>query len=109
MIDGLCNAEDSSMLSLRKPMQVRWKLREVMASRKVTNRKLAKVLGMHETQVSKLKANDFMPRINSERLGLLCKFLKCDLTDLLELADEKEAARLGNIWDEISSRTETYK
>ncbi len=54
---------------------LRWKLREVMARVKMTNRELAQVLGVHETSVSRMKTADTMPRIDGDTLNHLCNSL----------------------------------
>ncbi|VEP17685.1 conserved hypothetical protein [Hyella patelloides LEGE 07179] len=54
---------------------LRWKLREVMARVKMTNRELAQVLGVHETSVSRMKTADTMPRIDGDTLNHLCNAL----------------------------------
>jgi putative transcriptional regulator len=51
---------------------IRWKLREVMARGKVTNRELALYTSHHETSISRLKMTDSMPRIDGEMLNNLC-------------------------------------
>jgi len=62
------------MLTLRKQM-LRWKLREVMARAKITNRELATALNVHETSVSRMKTADTMPRIDGNTLDNLCNCL----------------------------------
>ena len=54
---------------------LRWKLREVMARAKITNRELAKALSVHETSVSRMKTADTMPRIDGDTLDNLCNCL----------------------------------
>lgn len=60
-----------------------WKLREIMARKKITNRELAKRLGLHETSIARLKASDTMPRINGKSLKNICRALECTPIDLL--------------------------
>lgn len=62
------------MLTLEKRM-LRWKLREVMARGKLTNRELAQTMGVHETSISRLKTADTMPRIDGDTLNHLCNSL----------------------------------
>lgn len=54
---------------------IRWKLREVMAQGKITNRELAQCIGHHETSVSRMKMSDTMPRIDGATLNNLCNGL----------------------------------
>lgn len=61
-----------------------------MARKRVTNRKLAECLGVHETSVSRLKTSDTMPRIDGEQLEKLCRALNCTPADLLEYTPEPE-------------------
>lgn len=63
---------------------IRWKLREIMAREKMTNRELAAKIGMHENSVSKLKSQDTLPRIGGETLNEICRALSCTPYDLIE-------------------------
>ncbi len=54
---------------------LRWRLREVMARAKITNRELALALNVHETSVSRMKTADTMPRIDGDTLDNLCNCL----------------------------------
>jgi putative transcriptional regulator len=70
-------------LPIEKSM-LRWKLREIMARKRITNRELAELIGNHETSISRLKNQDTMPRIDGETLESLCRALQCTPNDLLE-------------------------
>lgn len=59
------------MLVVKKTM-IRWKLRELMARAKITNRELAQYLGVHETSVSRMKNTDKMPRMDGDSIDSLC-------------------------------------
>ncbi len=72
------------MVSMLEMQMLRWRLREVMARKKVTNRELAHLLGVHETSISRLKTSDTMPRIDGNTLERLCDALNCTPEDLLE-------------------------
>lgn len=63
---------------------IKWKLNEVMAAKRVTNRALSQAIGIHENSVSRLRLSDKMPRISEERLDAICKALDCQPGDLLE-------------------------
>lgn len=54
---------------------LRWRLREVMARAKITNRELALALNVHETSISRMKTADTMPRIDGDTLNNLCNCL----------------------------------
>lgn len=77
-------------LKVRQPVVIRWKLREVMARNKVTNRHLAKALDMHEGSISRMKSADEMPRIDGKTLSKLCEELGCELLDLVEYVPDEE-------------------
>lgn len=69
---------------------LRWKLREVMARENMTNRRLAELIEIHETNVSNMKRRDTMPRLDGETLEAICKALNCTPNDLLEYIPEVE-------------------
>ena len=71
---------------------IRWKLRQVMADRNVTNRALAEKLGVHETSISNLKRRDTMPRVDGDLLDGLCKALACTPADLITYTDDDGTA-----------------
>ena len=74
---------------------IRWKLRQLMADRQVTNRALADALGIHETSVSNMKRRDDMPRVDGETLNILCNTLNCTPSDLIEYAADTDEAGGG--------------
>lgn len=75
-----------------QPM-IRWKLREVMARKKITNRALADAMGMHEGSISRLKALDEMPRMDGKTLSKFCEELNCSLFELVEYVSDVEASK----------------
>jgi len=84
----------SAALVKAKASKVRWKLREVMARRKITNKVLADELKVHQTSISRLKTQDVLPEIGGEMLGQLIDainklsaegFSFCSLSELIEL------------------------
>jgi putative transcriptional regulator len=62
---------------------IRWKLNELMAQQRKTNRDLAKFIGIHENSVYRLRKEDKMPRLNHDTLDKICEFLNCQPGDLL--------------------------
>ena len=77
--------------------KVSWKLREVLARRKITNKALAEKVGLHPTNISRLKSRDTLPAIGSEdierfRIAIteLSKepFGVCTLSELIELEED---------------------
>jgi putative transcriptional regulator len=74
-----------------------WKLRETLARRRVTNKALAEEIGIHATNVSRLKNRDTLPAIGSEdiekiRLAITKlsseEFGICLLSELIELKED---------------------
>lgn len=68
--------------------KIYWRLRRVMADRKVTNQSLAQQIGMHPVSISKLKNTDTLPQIGGETLAKLCDALRCVPSDLIEYAPD---------------------
>ncbi len=73
---------------------VRWKLREVMARRRITNKALAMELNVHPTSISRLRTQDLLPEIGGEVLGRIIDGINkltvegygdCTLEELTEL------------------------
>jgi putative transcriptional regulator len=62
----------SAVLCRWRVAKVFWKLRAVMADRKITNKALAEELGMNPVSISKLKNNEQLPEIGGEALGNIC-------------------------------------
>ncbi len=89
----------SAVLKLPTVSKVRWKLREVMARRKITNKALADELKVHPTSISRLKNQDVLPEIGGEALGQLINAINklsvkgygsCSLQELIELVPSDE-------------------
>ncbi|MEP0915435.1 helix-turn-helix transcriptional regulator [Leptolyngbya sp. FACHB-17] len=70
--------------------KIRWRLRVVMADRKITNQALSQVVGMHPVSISKLKNADDMPAIGGETLAKLCDALNCTPADLIQYVPDAE-------------------
>lgn len=77
-----------------QPM-IRWKLREVMARKKITNRALAEAMEMHEGSISRIKAMDEMPRMDGKTLSKFCEELDCSLDELIEYIADREIVKDG--------------
>lgn len=71
-------------------MTIRWRLREVMARQRMTNKRLAELMGVHPNAISSLKNQDSFPRIGEETFNALCKFLDCTPFDLIEYIPDRE-------------------
>ncbi|MUG92831.1 helix-turn-helix domain-containing protein [Scytonema sp. UIC 10036] len=78
--------------------KVCWKLREVMARRKITNKALADEMKVHPTTISRLKTQDVLPEIGGETLCQLINAINklsvegygsCTLSELVELVIER--------------------
>lgn len=84
----------SAVLCEWRVAKVLWKLRAVMADRKITNKALAQELGMNPVSISKLKNNDQLPEIGGEALAKLCEAITklssqtCTPNDLIEYVVE---------------------
>lgn len=74
---------------------IRWKLREVMARKKMSNRNLAKAIGMHETSIARMKAEDVLPRVDNKYLSSLCKALECTPNDLIEYIPDESTFEMS--------------
>jgi putative transcriptional regulator len=61
-----------------------------MVRRRITNRELSKLIGIHENSVSRLKAAETMPRLDGVQLNTLCVALECSPSDLLEYTPEQK-------------------
>ena len=54
---------------------IRWRLRILMAEKKITNKELAQLSGIHPTSISKLKNADEIEQISGRVLNNLCNGL----------------------------------
>ena len=63
--------------------EIRWRLRELMAKRDRRGTELAKELNVGAHAVYRLMKQDVMPRIDGVKLGKICRFLDCEISDLL--------------------------
>ncbi|HEY9697045.1 MAG TPA: helix-turn-helix transcriptional regulator [Trichocoleus sp.] len=48
--------------------RISWKLRQVLADRKITNQALSEVTGSHPTTISRLKSKDTIPAIGNDEI-----------------------------------------
>lgn len=77
--------------------RIRWKLRVIMADRRIANKALAEVVGMNPVSISKLKNTDELPEIGGETLAKLCdgiaklSSLPCYPSDLIEYIPDEES------------------
>ncbi|PKL75582.1 MAG: transcriptional regulator [Candidatus Melainabacteria bacterium HGW-Melainabacteria-1] len=68
-------------------MGLKWKLRQLMRERRITNKQLAESIGVHRNTVLLLK-EDHPTMIRMKYLESLCKVLKCQPSDLIEFDHE---------------------
>ena len=68
---------------------IRWRLRVLMAEKKLNNKTLAKETGIHPTTISRLKNMDELKQISGEVLNALCNALECTPNDLIEFTPDK--------------------
>ena len=59
-----------------------------MARQRISNKRLAELMGVHPNAISRLKNQDTLPQIGGETLDALCKFLDCTPNDLIEYIAE---------------------
>jgi putative transcriptional regulator len=87
----------SIVLSALPVGKIRWKLREVMAARKISNEDLAKSLKKHPTTISRLKGKDDLPAIGEDEIENIRVAISalsqetygpCKLADLIEIEDD---------------------
>jgi putative transcriptional regulator len=70
-------------------LAIRWRLREIMARQRITNKRLAELMDVHPNTISNLKNQDTLPHIG-ETLDALCKYLDCTPSDLIEYVPDEE-------------------
>lgn len=67
---------------------IKWRLYELMGSRRMTNKEMEEKTGLSQAWVSKLKNSETMPeRLTPDTLEKLCRALNCTPGDLLVVAD----------------------
>lgn len=60
-----------------------------MARQRMTNKRLAELIGVHPNAISRLKNQDILPQIGGEMLNALSHHLDCTPNDLIEyISDE---------------------
>lgn len=69
-------------------IMIRWRLRVLMAEKKLNNKTLAKETGIHPTTISRLKNMDELKQISGEVLNALCNALECTPNDLIEFTPD---------------------
>jgi len=79
-------------------VRVRWKLREVMARRRVRNDALAQEMGVHKTTISRWRAEDSLPPIGNAEIVAICGAItkltyestlgSCTLSELVSLEED---------------------
>ena len=75
---------------------IRWKLKDVMAAKDITNKGLAEMTGLQPVSVSKLKNRRTPDRIDVDSLDKVCKALNCQPGELIEyVSDEAEEIESG--------------
>ena len=61
----------------------------VMAERNISNKELARLIGMHPTSVSRLRVRRYLNRIDGDTLNALCKALKCEPGELMAYEEDE--------------------
>jgi putative transcriptional regulator len=60
-----------------------------MARQRMTNKRLAELIGVHPNAISRLKNQDTLPQIGGEMLNALCNHLECTPFDLIEYTPDR--------------------
>ena len=81
------------MLTCSPQTMIRWKLRSVMADRKMTGVKLAKLMGLNRVTVSGWANSDEIPNFadTNGTLDSLCRHLNCTPSDLIQYSRDEES------------------
>ena len=83
----------SAVLERWRMGTISWKLRQVLADRKLTNKQLADELRAHPTSISRLKGRDTLPAIGNEEINRICQAIAslsgkpCLMSDLVKIDD----------------------
>jgi len=76
-------------------MTIKWRLNVLMAERRLKNKDLTEVTGMHPVTISKLKNSQEVPeRLERATLEKLCAALKCQPGDLMSWEPDPEAPEI---------------
>jgi len=74
-----------------------WKMRQIMADRKISNKALADFLSRHPTGISRLKGQDDLPAIGSEEIEKIrvainalspVGYKECKLSELVQIEED---------------------
>jgi len=74
-----------------------------MARQRISNKRLAELMGVHPNAISRLKNQDTLPQIGGETLDTLCKFLDCTPNDLIEYIAESDRTASSDRSDDSST------
>ena len=74
---------------------IRWKLRSVMADRKMSATRLAELLGVNRVTVSGWVRSDEIPEFRGthEKINSFCFFLECTPADLIHYTPDEDIER----------------
>lgn len=54
---------------------VKWKLRQLMADRQISNKDLAEAVGVHVNTISRWRSSNEMPKVDGAELNKICRAL----------------------------------
>ena len=74
-----------------------------MARQRISNKRLAELMGVHPNAISRLKNQDTLPQIGGETLDALCKFLDCTPNDLIEYSVDGDRTASSDRSDDSST------
>ena len=71
---------------------VKWKLRQLMADRQISNKILAELVSVHPNTISRWRSTNEMPKVDSPEVTKLCNALNCELWELIEWVPSSKKA-----------------
>ena len=71
---------------------VKWKLRQLMADRQVSNIELADAVKVHANTISRWKTANEMPKISGHEIDLICRALNCTTAQLLGMESDNASS-----------------
>lgn len=71
---------------------IRIKLSEILGKKRMTQAELARKTDIRPNTISDLY-NELTYHINLKQLYKICKVLKCDISDILEIVDDKNSKK----------------
>lgn len=67
------------------------RLEELLKERNISRARLCKDLDLQRTNLNRYYRNQFQ-RLDADLIVSLCKYLQCDISDLLEICEKEDSA-----------------